>query len=160
MIIALRTASSRRRHAAALSPSAFLAVFQAQPIQRIALGKQGGARDAQAMLARFPIPADEICKALNISRASLARKAAQDKRLSAAEGERLLGLAKLAGQMQFMVIESGRAEGFDSAIWLSSWLMAPLPALCGGRPVDLIDTMEGQDLVSTFLAQMQSGAYA
>ena len=159
--MALITASSPRPDADVLSPTAFLAVFRAQPIQRITLAKEGlKARDAQAMLARFPIPANEICKALNISRASLGRKAARDKRLSAAESERLLGLAKLAGQVQFMVTESGRAEGFVSESWLSTWLMAPLPALCGGRPVDLIDTMEGQDLVSTFLAQMQSGAYA
>lgn len=33
------------------------------------------------------------------------------------------------------VVESGRAEGFDSEIWLSSWLMAPLAELCGGRPL-------------------------
>lgn len=159
--MALETAGLRRPDADALSPTAFLAVFRARPIQRIALAKHGlKARDAQAMLARFPIAADEICKTLNISRATLGRKSAQDESLSAAVSERLLGLAKLTGQVQFMVAGSGRTEGFDAPSWLSTWLMAPLPALCGVRPVDLIDTMEGQEFVSTFLAQMQSGAYA
>ena len=36
----------------------------------------------------------------------------------------------------------------------------PVPALGGARPIDLMDTMEGQALVSTTLAQLQSGAYA
>ena len=35
-----------------------------------------------------------------------------------------------------------------------------MPALGGERPVELMDTMEGQTLVSNLLAQMQSGAYA
>ena len=37
---------------------------------------------------------------------------------------------------------------------------ADMPALGGARPIDLMDTMEGQALVSTTLAQLQSGAYA
>ncbi|MEO9190059.1 MAG: MbcA/ParS/Xre antitoxin family protein [Acetobacteraceae bacterium] len=43
---------------------------------------------------------------------------------------------------------------------MSHWLNDPLPALGGARPIDLMDTMEGQTLVSTTLAQLQSGAYA
>ena len=66
----------------------------------------------------------------------------------------------LFGQVQAMVNESGNYIGFDAASWLTSWLDAPLPALDGIRPADLLDTIEGQTLVSTILAQMQSGAYA
>ncbi len=39
--MALTTASSPRPDADVMSPTAFLAVFRAQPIQRIALAKQG-----------------------------------------------------------------------------------------------------------------------
>jgi uncharacterized protein (DUF2384 family) len=39
-------------------------------------------------------------------------------------------------------------------------MSAPVPALGGTRPLDLMDTMTGQALVSQVLAQMQSGAYA
>jgi uncharacterized protein (DUF2384 family) len=35
-----------------------------------------------------------------------------------------------------------------------------LPAFGGARPADLIDTMEGQSLVSAALGRIQSGAYA
>ena len=59
-----------------------------------------------------------------------------------------------------MVEESGDPQGFDAAAWLSTWIEEPLPALGGARPVDIMDTMEGQALVSTLLAQIQSGAYA
>ena len=51
-------------------------------------------------------------------------------------------------------------DGFDARAWISQWLREPLPALGGVRPIDLIDTMEGQALVATALEQTQSGAYA
>ena len=59
-----------------------------------------------------------------------------------------------------MVAESGEPAGFDAGAWLARWLTEPLPSLGGTRPADLLDTMEGQGLVSTALAQLQSGAYA
>jgi uncharacterized protein (DUF2384 family) len=59
-----------------------------------------------------------------------------------------------------MVQDSGNPKGFDLAAWISRWLNDPVPALAGARPIDLLDTMEGQALVSTTLAQLQSGAYA
>jgi uncharacterized protein (DUF2384 family) len=59
-----------------------------------------------------------------------------------------------------MVEESGNPEGFDAQNWVSHWLREPVPALGGERPVDLLDTMEGQALVSETLARMQSGSYA
>ena len=73
---------------------------------------------------------------------------------------RMIGIAKLVAQLQAMVQESGNPEGFDAGAWISRWLEEPLPALGGMRPIDLMDTMEGQATVSTILAQMQSGAYA
>lgn len=66
----------------------------------------------------------------------------------------------LIGHLEAMVQESGDPNGFDPAAWMARWLNEPLPALGGARPIDLMDTMEGQALVSTVLAQLQSGAYA
>ncbi len=43
---------------------------------------------------------------------------------------------------------------------IATWLTGPLPAFGGIRPTDLMDTMEGQALVSSALAKLQSGAYA
>ena len=88
------------------------------------------------------------------------KKAKQDQTLSLGESERVIGLAKLVGQLEAMIQEFGNPEGFDAAEWMSRWLNDPVPALNGARPIDLMDTMEGQALVSATLAQLQSGAYA
>ena len=72
----------------------------------------------------------------------------------------MIGLAKLVGQLEAMVEESGNGTGFDAHAWISQWLSEPLPAFGGARPIDLIDTMEGQGMVASALAKLQSGAYA
>lgn len=66
---------------------------------------------------------------------------------------------RLIAQVQRMVRESGNPEGFDAAAWVSRWLDTPVPALGGQRPIDLLDTTEGQAKVVTVIAQMQTGAY-
>ena len=80
--------------------------------------------------------------------------------LPSAEDERVLCVARLVGQVQNIMEESGDPKGFDATAWMSRWLNEPLPALGGVRPVDLLGTMEGQALVSNAIAQIQSGAYA
>jgi putative toxin-antitoxin system antitoxin component (TIGR02293 family) len=97
---------------------------------------------------------------LNLSQATVNKKAKQVQTLSPDESERVIGLARLVGQLEAIVQDSGTAQGFDAAAWMSRWLNEPLPALGGVRPIDLMDTMEGQGVVSTALAQVQSGAYA
>lgn len=67
---------------------------------------------------------------------------------------------RLLEQMREMVRQSGEPAGFDAAAWLSRWLSEPLPALGGARPIDLLNTAEGEAQVSTILARMQSGAYS
>lgn len=69
-------------------------------------------------------------------------------------------VAGLLSQLEAIVEESGNPTGFDAGAWLSAWLREPLPALGGERPIDLLETMEGEALVSQKLAQIQSGAYA
>ena len=54
----------------------------------------------------------------------------------------------------------GRPEGFDAAGWLAAWLEQPLAALAGRCPSSLMDTPEGQALVSGLLSRLQTGAYA
>ncbi|WP_176668768.1 MbcA/ParS/Xre antitoxin family protein [Variovorax sp. SG517] len=43
---------------------------------------------------------------------------------------------------------------------VAQWLDQPLSALNGQRPGDLMDTAEGQAMVSRLLSRIQSGAYA
>jgi putative toxin-antitoxin system antitoxin component (TIGR02293 family) len=155
------TTSSQALRPTLLGPKWYLDVFRATPQQRIDMIKAGvPARDAKLMLRRFTGSHARAFEALNVSQSTVNRRAQKDQVLSADISERILGVAKLVGQVQAMVEESGDPQGFDAAAWLSTWIEEPLPALGGARPVDIMDTMEGQALVSTLLAQIQSGAYA
>jgi putative toxin-antitoxin system antitoxin component (TIGR02293 family) len=142
------------------SPS-YVVLFKSDAFERIAIIKNGLlAADAKSILADLDIPQAATLRALNIAAATMNRKAKGEGRLPPAESERVLGVARLVGQVQAMVDESGNPQGFDAAAWTSRWLSEPLPALGGVRPLDLLDTMEGQTLVSSTLTQIQSGAYA
>jgi hypothetical protein len=79
--------------------------------------------------------------------------------LAGEEGARVAGFARLVGQVEAMVLESGDPAGFDAAGWVARWLMEPLPAFGGVRPAGFMDTSERQAVVSLTLAKMQSGAY-
>ncbi|CAH2605767.1 Prs ADP-ribosylating antitoxin (plasmid) [Rhodovastum atsumiense] len=138
----------------------YLDVFR-PPQERISMIRHGlWATEAKRILAERAIGQGAVLKALNMSAATFNKKVKQDLPLSRDEGERVLGIARLRGQFQAMMEDSGNPEGFDAAAWLSRWLTEPLPSLGGIRPVDLMDTMEGQAVVATALAQIQAGAYA
>ena len=139
---------------------AFVALYKAPVLTRVKWVKSMGAQDAKVILAQLRVPQGEALNALHIPVATVNRKAKTNAPLSPAEGERVLGFARLLGQIQTIVRESGDPEGFDASGWLSAWMSAPAPALSGARPLDLMDTMTGQALVSQMLSQMQSGAYA
>ena len=139
----------------------YLALHRASPFERIAMIKLGvRAAEAKRIIADLAIGQGAALKALKLSPATVNKKAKQGQVLSPGESERVIGFAKLVGQLEEVIQESGDPEGFDAAAWLARWLKEPLPALGGERPIDLMDTMEGQTLVSTTLAQLQSGAYA
>lgn len=139
----------------------FVSLYKAPVLTQVEWVKSGlGARDAKLILGQLRVPQGEALTALHIQVATLNRKAKTNAPLSPAEGERVLGFARLLGQVQTMVRESGDSERFDASAWLSAWMSAPVPALGGARPLDLMDTMTGQSLVSRLLSQMQSGAYA
>ena len=78
---------------------------------------------------------------------------------SSGPGLRARGIARLIGQVQTMVSESGNPEGFNAAEWVARWIDRPLPALGGQRPAELMETPDGQALVSNIVARMQTGAY-
>lgn len=152
------TVTASKRRPAELS---YLGVYRASPLERINLIKGGvRAREAKRIISELAIGQGAALKALRLSPATVNKKAKQDQILSSGESERVIGIARLVGQLEAMVRESGNPEGFDATAWMARWLKEPVPALGGARPLDLMDTMEGQSLVSTVLAQVQSGAYA
>jgi putative toxin-antitoxin system antitoxin component (TIGR02293 family) len=143
------------------TPLAYLAVYQATPLERIAMIKRGvRAADAKQVIADLAIAQGAALRALKLSQATVNKKARQGQTLPPNASERVIGLARLVGQVEAIVRESGNARGFDAAAWMSRWLDEPLAALGGVRPIDLMDTMEGQGMVSNTLAQIESGAYA
>jgi putative toxin-antitoxin system antitoxin component (TIGR02293 family) len=97
---------------------------------------------------------------LGLARPTLDRKIRARQILNHDESERLIGIARLIGQAEGMVQESGSPKEFDAARWVSAWLDRPLPALGGKRPSEFMDTGIGRALVSDILKQQQSAAYA
>lgn len=149
------------RRSAPTLPVHFEHVFLSPPSERINTIKRGVPADHVNVLAeRMDITKEALIDTLRLSRATVNRKARDNKPLTQDESERVLGIEYLIGQVENMVRESGHPEGFDAAKWVSNWLKSPLPALGGQTPASYMDTVEGQKLVSNLLATAQSGAYA
>lgn len=161
MVIASTTNCAQE--ASAKSPKSWscLDLFHAAPIERVAMIKSGvPARWAKAMLGDFMRGCGRDLSSLKPSMTAVNRKAALDVRLSLWEGELVLGIAGLIGQIEMMVRDSGTPEGFDASDWFANWAISPLPALGGERPIEYLDTGEGRTVISRLFDQMQSSAYA
>ena len=160
------TSHERRKRGGVISlgptaPANFVTLYGLAPAERIALVKRGIPAGEVGIIAKtIGRPKERLMKLLGFPRATIDRKSRSNLPLSVEQGERLVGFAKLVGQVQVMVEQSGNPVGFDAAKWLGEWLERPLPALGGHCPAVYMDTNEGQQLVSGLLGQMQSGAYA
>jgi putative toxin-antitoxin system antitoxin component (TIGR02293 family) len=136
-------------------------LYRADPMDRVALVKTGvPAADFVVLASNLHMAKERLASMLGLSRATVDRKIRDNKLLSTEESSRVLGMARLVGQVQSMVAESGQAQAFDAGAWVSNWLEQAVPALGGRRPEEFMDTPEGQGIVSRLVAQMQSGAYA
>jgi putative toxin-antitoxin system antitoxin component (TIGR02293 family) len=130
-------------------------------LERGALVKLGTpAAYVQSISADMGLSKQLVVSMLGLSPATVTRKIAAGTALSRDDSERMLGLAKLIGQVQTVVEESGQPEGFNAAKWFGTWIAQPVAALGGLRPQELLDTADGRETVSKLVAQMQSGAYA
>jgi putative toxin-antitoxin system antitoxin component (TIGR02293 family) len=144
---------SRRLPLAALYP------FDA--LERVELVKQGVPAGLLVLISEdMAIPKDKLYITIGLARATVNRKLREQQVLSQDESERVLGIARLVGQVHTLVEESGSLEGFNAAKWVAAWLDQPQPALGGKRPAELMDTADGRSIVSDLVARMQSGAYA
>lgn len=151
----------RRKVKAATRTMSYIRLYRAAPVDRIDIIKKGlAASEATDIISRISWSKGEAMRAINISPATMNRWVRLQGRLPPAESERVLGVGRLLGQVEAMIEESGNPKGFDTSAWLTRWLGEPLSALGGARPLELLDTIEGQRLVSEALARMQSGAYA
>ncbi|MCK9507916.1 MAG: DUF2384 domain-containing protein [Pigmentiphaga sp.] len=138
----------------------FADVYRMEPLDRISFINTGVEAEAFTKVAQSMRRSREsVAKMLGLALTTLDRKLQKKERLSADQSERLVAAAKLIGQVQTMVDESGQPEGFDAAQWFADWLERPLMALGGRKPAALMNTAEGRDLIARLLATAQSGAY-
>lgn len=133
----------------------------ADPLERVRLVRTGvRLRDAMQLQERLQLPKGRFYSILGFPEATMKRKEKDDARLSPEQTERVLGVARLIGEVERIVAESGNSEGFDAGTWVADWLEQPVPALGGQKPAALMDTLSGQALVLDVVVRMQSGAYA
>jgi putative toxin-antitoxin system antitoxin component (TIGR02293 family) len=142
----------------------FLELYQTTPVDRIGLIRSGvNAADFKAFVSRLDIQQEKVFTMLDIATATVNRKASRNESLSREDSEKVVGMAKLIGQVEAMLEESGDPalmKDFDAARWLTHWMEEPIPALGGASPSEYMDTIEGQEMISRLLATMQTGAYA
>lgn len=142
----------------------FRALYHTTPVDRIDLIRSGvNAADFKTFVSRLDIQQEKVFTMLDIATATVNRKASRNESLSREDSEKIVGMAKLIGQVEAMLEESGDPElmqDFDAARWLTHWMEEPIPALGGASPADYMDTIEGQEMISRLLATMQTGAYA
>lgn len=144
------------------APAKWFVQMSAMPaIDRITAAKRGVPALFLTRLAKFTGESKEqLNEWLGFSRATVDRKARAGQMLSTDESARVIGFARLVGQVQSLVNESGDPTGFDAARWLAMWLNNPLPALAGRLPGSYMDTVEGQQMISDLLARARGGAFA
>lgn len=136
-------------------------LYEYSPAERIALVKEGvPSAFLVVMSGSIGVTRDRPYQTVSIPRATADRKIRVGRPLSTDEGERVLGVARLIGQVEAIVRASGDGTDFDAAHWLARFIEEPNAALNGRPPRELLDTAEGRDLVSGLIAQMQTGAYA
>jgi putative toxin-antitoxin system antitoxin component (TIGR02293 family) len=153
--------SSLARSDSARSYIDFKTLYRAGGMELVMFIKQGVHAGVVPLVAKqLHATQDQVTELLGFPRTTIARKIRDKGDLDLNQGELLVGLLKLIGQVETIVAESGNPEGFDAAQWTKEWLYHPNPALGGKRPADLMDTVGGQEVVSRLIAQMQSGAYA
>jgi putative toxin-antitoxin system antitoxin component (TIGR02293 family) len=101
---------------------------------------------------------------MGIARSTFSRKLKNDEALSHGDGAIALGVARIIGEVDRMLRESGDPEqmgaSFDVAEWTGQWLKQPVGALGNRRPLDYLDNAFGQETVLQIIRQMQSGAFA
>jgi putative toxin-antitoxin system antitoxin component (TIGR02293 family) len=139
----------------------YVQLYSSSQVDRIEMVKGGlPARLLTTLAQDMNVPRERLYGWLGIARATANRKVKDDRVLSQDESERALGIARLVGQVEQVVSESGQPDGFDAARWTAEWLEESNRALGGRTPGEFMDTADGRALVSGLVAQMQSGAYA
>mgnify|MGYP000864361981 FL=1 len=139
----------------------YVTLFEETPFDRIQRLKAGvPATQLSELAAAMGIPRQKLFGWVGMSSATAKRRLRADAVLSMSEGERLLGVMRLIGLVEKIVVESGNPENFDAARWAARWLDRPNAALGGRSPGEFVDTEDGRQIVASLISRMQSGAYS
>lgn len=115
------------------------------------------------MASDLAIDQSVLTDSMGIARSTFTRKAKNHEVLSSGESAVALGLARIIGEIERILAESGdpgQMETFDITGWVGTWLREPVPALGGRVPLEFMDNPYGQETVLQLIGQMQSGAFA
>ena len=153
----MRVESAQRAN----SSRRYVTYWDASLVDNIARVRRGiPAKMLDTFAVDMRVPKEQVYEWARISRATANRKLKAGDTLSLDESERALGIARLIGQVEKIVTESGTDPTFNAALWTAEWLKRPNPALGSKLPGEFLDTADGRALVSALVSQMQSGAYA
>lgn len=146
------------------SPSNFAVpdeIYRASDLERHEIITRGVPACYVVVIAkRTGIPRERLFSSLGFPRSTIEKKIKANEVLGTDQSEKIVGFERIVGQVKAMVAESGNPEGFDAERWVGEWLEKPQRALDGRKPAELMNTVQGQQIVSGLLAKAQSGAYA
>jgi len=103
------------------------------------------------VMKEMDIRLDDLADLLAVSKRTLERRKEEGKRLSQAESDRFVRLARVYGQA---------VETFESREKARRWLKKPNRALQGRAPLSLLDTDGGTRSVEDELWRIEYGEYA
>lgn len=123
----------------------------AGPLQVIELVRKGIPRSAFDVFSnKSSLSRSRISSIIHISDRSIQRRK-KDQRLSVNSSEKLVELARL-----FALGE----EVFENLDLFKKWIEAPSIALGGYKPIDMLDTSLGFDMVRAELLRIEHGVYS
>jgi len=97
------------------------------------------------------LPVDDVAAVLGLSSRTLRRFREQpDRPLPADLASKVWQLAETLAQAAVVVGDAAAAQ---------RWLAAPAMGLDGARPIDLLRTLQGSELVTEFLGRLANGVY-
>lgn len=134
-------------------------VHLAPPMQLLETERAGvDAVFLSEMAVRMDMSYTQLAHMLGMSKATAARKLANNEKIN---GAAAIALARLLALADEIVQDSTAPEAktFDTAKWLGQWIERPQPALGGHKPAELLDTPTGVAMVTKLLGAIRSGAY-
>jgi putative toxin-antitoxin system antitoxin component (TIGR02293 family) len=109
------------------------------------------ATSVTALAGKLDLPNTVLSQKLGIPQRTLTRRLSQESRLTAAESDRTVRLARVYAHAVEMIGDEEKAV---------EWLRTPNRALGGERPLDQLDTDLGSRAVEDILGRIAYGVYS